>query len=273
MIHNILKDKSTRLFIILGGFFIANAMIAEFMGVKIFSLEDTLGLPRANINLFGSPFSFHLTAGVVLWPVVFIMTDIINEYFGTRGVRFLSYLTIGLISYAFLMFSGAIALKPSEYFTIGNGIDNADHAYRGIFGQGLWIIIGSMVAFLIGQILDVLIFHRIKKVTGEKNIWLRATGSTLVSQLVDSFVVLFIAFYVGRRLQTGQGEAWSLHQILVTGTGNYIYKFAAAILLTPVIYLVHGWIERYLGYDLALKMKKAAMGREEEPFTNLPAAG
>lgn len=273
MIHNILKDKSTRLFIILAGFFIANAMIAEFMGVKIFSLEDSLGIPRANVNLFGSKFSFHLTAGVLLWPVVFIMTDIINEYYGRRGVKFLSYITIGLITYAFLMFNGAIHLRPSEYFTIGRGIDNADHAFRGIFGQGLWIIVGSMVAFLIGQLLDVLIFHRIKKMTGEKNIWMRATGSTLVSQLIDSFVVLFIAFYVGRRLQTGQGDPWSLHQIAVTGTGNYIYKFLAAILLTPVIYLIHGWIESYLGTDLAAKMKRAAMGKNDDQFVNIPAAG
>lgn len=273
MIQNILREKSTKLFLILAGFFIANAMIAEFMGVKIFSLEDTLGIRRANINLFGSPFSFHLTAGVLLWPVVFVMTDIINEYYGSRGVRFLSYLTVGLIIYAFLMFSGAIRLEPSEYFTIGNGIDNADGAYRGIFGQGMWIIIGSLVAFLIGQILDVLIFHRIKKLTGEKRIWLRATGSTLVSQLIDSFVVLFIAFYAGRRIQEGQGEPWTLHQIAVTGTGNYIYKFAAAIILTPVIYLVHAWIERYLGQSLARKMKRTAMGLEEESFTNIPTAG
>ena len=273
MIHNILKDKSVKLFLILGGFFIANAMIAEFMGVKIFSLEDSLGIRRAHINLFGSDFSFHLTAGVLLWSVVFIMTDIINEYYGRRGVRFLSFLTIGLIIYAFIMFNGAIRLSPSEYFTIGNGIDNADNAYRGIFGQGLWIIIGSLVAFLIGQVLDVLVFHRIKRITGEKSIWLRATGSTLVSQLIDSFVVLFIAFYLGRRIQTGQGDAWSLHQIAVTGTGNYIYKFIMAIILTPVIYLVHGWIERYLGHDLAVKMKKAAMGKEEEEFVNIPAAG
>jgi queuosine precursor transporter len=259
MIHLIIKDKPTRLFIILAGFFIANAMIAEFMGVKIFSLEDTLCINRANINLFGSKFSFHLTAGVLLWPVVFIMTDIINEYYGTKGVKFLSYMTIGLISYAFLMFSGAIQLKPSEYFTVGNGIDNANNAFKGIFGQGMWIIIGSMVAFLVGQVLDVLIFHKIKKMTGEKNIWLRATGSTLVSQLVDSFVVLFIAFYIGRRIQTGQGEPWSLHQIVVTGTGNYIYKFGVAILLTPVIYLVHNMIEKYLGHEKAAEMKAAAM--------------
>jgi uncharacterized integral membrane protein (TIGR00697 family) len=264
MIHNILKDKSTKLFILLAGIFITSALIAEVIGVKIFSLEDTVGVNRANINLFGSPFSFHLTAGVLLWPVVFVMTDIINEYYGTRGVRFLSYLTIGLIGYAFLIFTGAINLSPSEYFSIGNGIDKPDNAFRGIFGQGMWIIIGSMVAFLVGQVLDVLIFHRIKKVTGEKSIWLRATGSTLVSQLVDSFVVLFIAFYVGKRIQTGQGDPWSLHQVLVTGTGNYIYKFIVAVLLTPVIYLVHAWIEKYLGKSLASEMKNAAMNSESQ---------
>jgi len=250
----------TRLFIVLGGIFIASALIAEVIGVKIFSLEDTMGVPRANINLFGSPFSFHLTAGVLLWPVVFIMTDIINEYFGTKGVKFLSYLAIVLITYAFIIFNGAIHLTPSEYFSIGNGIDKPDNAFRGIFGQGMWIIIGSMVAFLIGQLLDVLVFHRIKKITGEKSIWLRATGSTLVSQIVDSFVVLFIAFYVGRRIQEGQGPAWDMHQVLVVGTGNYIYKFIVAIVLTPVIYLVHAWIEKYLGHAKAAEMKKAAMG-------------
>jgi hypothetical protein len=110
MIHNILKSKSTRLFIILGGFFIANALIAEVIGVKIFSMEDSLGIPRANINLFGSPFSFHLTAGVLLWPVVFIMTDIINEYYGPKGVKFLSYLSIGLIVIHFLF-----TIQPSAW--------------------------------------------------------------------------------------------------------------------------------------------------------------
>lgn len=263
MIHNILKDKSTKLFILLGGIFISSALLAEVIGVKIFSLEDTMGVGRANLPLFGSSFSFHLTAGVLLWPVVFIMTDIINEYYGTRGVKFLSYLTIGLISYAFLIFTGAINLAPSEYFSIGNDIDKPNNAFKGIFGQGLWIIIGSIIAFLIAQLLDVLIFHRIKKATGEKRIWLRATGSTLVSQLIDSFVVLFIAFYVGKRIQSDQGDPWSLHQVLVTGTGNYIYKFVVAIVLTPVIYIVHAWIEKYLGKDLAGEMKRSAMGEEE----------
>ncbi len=264
MIKAIITNRGTRLFIILAGFFITNALIAEVIGVKIFSLEDTLGVERANINIFGSQFSFHLTAGVLLWPVVFVMTDIINEYYGPKGVRFLSFLTIGLIAFSFLIYNAAIALKPSEYFSVGNNIDHADDAFRAIFGQGLWIIIGSIAAFLLGQILDVFVFHRIKKATGEKAIWLRATGSTIVSQLIDSFVVLFIAFYVGKRIQTGQGDAWSLQQILVTGTGNYMYKFVIALLMTPIIYFIHWLIEKYLGAEKSTEMKKAAMGIEAE---------
>lgn len=116
MIQNIIKDRPTRLFIILGGFFIANALIAEFIGAKIFSLEDSLGVPRASLPLFGGSFSFHLTAGVVLWPVIFIMTDIINEYYGPKGVRFLSFLAVALISFAFLVVYAAIHLSPSEFF-------------------------------------------------------------------------------------------------------------------------------------------------------------
>lgn len=271
MIYSILKSKPTRLFLILAGFFITNAVLAEFIGVKIFSLEDTLGVPRARIPLFGGEFSFHLTAGVLLWPVVFIMTDIINEYYGPRGVRFLSFLAIGLISYAFLIVFASINLSPSEFFRTATDAVDPNDSYKRVFGQGLWIIIGSLLAFLIGQVLDVLVFHRIKKATGEKRIWLRATGSTLVSQLVDSFVVLFVAFYLGPKIQGT--AAWTPGQILTTGTGNYIYKFAVAILLTPVIYLAHGWIENYLGHETARRMKQSAMGQKEEEFENIPTAG
>jgi queuosine precursor transporter len=192
------------------------------------------------------------------------MTDIINEYYGPKGVRFLSFLTAGLISFAFLMVFIAIQLSPSDFFRMGADVPNPNAAFRGVFGQGLWIIIGSLTAFLIGQILDVVVFHRIKKVTGEKQIWLRSTGSTLISQLIDSFVVLFIAFYIGPRIQGAADKQWTFSQVMVTGTGNYIYKFVVALLMTPVIYLVHGWIERYFGGSLAANMKKAAMTKVNE---------
>src|ERR1700741_5406598 len=116
MIHTIIKNKPTRLFIILAGIFITNALIAEFIGVKIFSLEATFGWKPAEIALFGSTYSFNLTCGVLLWPVVFVMTDIINEYYGTRGVRFLSWLTIALIGLGFIMVFGAIQTEPNAWW-------------------------------------------------------------------------------------------------------------------------------------------------------------
>jgi uncharacterized integral membrane protein (TIGR00697 family) len=265
MIHTILKDKVAKLFIILAGVFITNALIAEFIGVKIFSLEETLGWNPASLKLFGGEYSFNLTCGVLLWPVVFIMTDIINEYYGRKGVRFLSWMAICLIAFGFLMVFGAIQTSPNAWWVTSKqeaGIENMNTAFNGIYGQGLGIIIASMTAFLIGQIVDVLVFHRIKKATGEKKIWLRATGSTLVSQLIDSFVVLMIAFYVYPTLVSGQGKPWPIDQLLAICFVNYIYKFIVAILLTPVIYLIHGWIEKYLGHEKAAEMKRAAMGVE-----------
>ena len=266
MITSILKDKSTRLFVVLSGFLIANAMVAEFMGVKIFSLEESLGLKAANIQLFGDSYSFNLTCGVLLWPVVFVMTDIINEYYGRKGVRFISWLAVILIAYGFLMLFWAMNTAPNAWWITSKqtaGIENMNTAYNGIFGQGLGIIVASMTAFLIGQMIDVFVFRSIKKRTGEKHIWLRATGSTLVSQFIDSFVVLVIAFYFYPKWVPNQGSPWPINQIIAIGIVNYIYKFFVAILLTPVIYLVHGRIERYLGHSLALKMKKTAMGEEE----------
>ncbi len=262
MLHTIIHNRATRLFLILAGFFITNALIAEFIGVKIFSLESTLGLQPANISLFGNTYSFNLTCGVLLWPVVFIMTDIINEYYGPKGVKFLSWLTIGLIAFGFLMVSAAIATSPNEWWAGSKqsvGVENMSTAYNAVYGQGLGIIIASMVAFMVAQVADVLIFHRIKKMTGEKKIWLRATGSTLVSQLIDSFIVLVIAFYVYPKLVSGQGDPWPLDQVIAICIVNYIYKFIVAVVLTPVIYLLHGWIERYLGHDVAKEMKEAAM--------------
>ena len=262
MVKAIIQHKPTRLFLILAGLFITNALIAEFIGVKIFSLESTLGWKPAEIHLFGSTYSFNLTCGVLLWPVVFVMTDIINEYYGRRGVKFLSWLTIILIAFGFLMVFGAIHTTPNSWWVTskqGIGVENMNTAFNGIYGQGLGIIIASMTALLVAQLVDVVIFHKIKKVTGEKKIWLRATGSTIVSQLIDSFIVLLIAFYFYPKYVPNQGSPWPFDQLLAICLVNYIYKFSMALLLTPLIYLVHGWIESYLGHELAAEMKQAAI--------------
>ena len=246
--------RVVKLFIILAGFFVANAIVAELIGIKIFALEDSLGLQPFNWNLFGQSGSLNFTVGVLVWPVVFVMTDIMNEYFGKRGVQFLSWMTVGLISYVFIIIFLAISLAPASWWPSSyteHGVPNMQTAFAAVFGQGMWIIVASMVAFLIGQILDAITFQKIKNITGERKLWLRATGSTLISQLVDSFVVLYIAFVLGP-------PKWSIALFLAVGVVNYLYKVLAAIVLTPVIYLAHFVIDRFLGEELANKIKKRA---------------
>ncbi len=249
-----LSDRAGRLFVVLAGFFVCNAVIAELIGIKIFALEDSLGLDPFHWDLFGQTGSLNFTAGVLLWPVVFIMTDVINEYFGRRGVRFVSLLTVGLILYAFLFAYLAMSLAPAAWW-VGvakdRGVPDMQSAFEVIFGQGMWTIAGSVTAFLIGQLIDVSIYHRVRRLTGERMIWARATGSTLVSQLVDSFVVLYIAFVLGP-------QQWSMSLFLAVGTVNYVYKFIAAVALTPVIYLARGLLDRYLGAALAARLKAQA---------------
>ncbi len=252
------NDKKQKLFLVLGSFFLCNALIAEFIGVKIFSAEQTFGFEPLQLRVFGDVYSFNMTAGVLLWPVVFIMTDIINEYFGRKGVRFFSYLTAILIAYAYAMVLLSMETVPADFWTIKQletGTLDMELAFDSIFGQGLWIIIGSLVAFLFGQLVDVSVFHYLKKKTGEKRIWLRATGSTLVSQLFDSFIVLFIAFYVSK---INTPDQWPLQQVLAICYVNYIYKALAAIIMTPVLYLVHFGIDKFLGPELATELKKKA---------------
>jgi uncharacterized integral membrane protein (TIGR00697 family) len=269
MIHSILKDKPTKLFIGVTAFFVANALIAECIGGKIFSLEKLFGQSPGNFSLFGQTgLSFNLTCGVLLWPLEFIITDLVNEYYGPKAVRRISYTAVILISYAFLMFYTSMKIPPADFW-IGskqaNGVPDMQAAFGGIFGQGMWIILGSLTAFLLSQIVDVTVFHHIKKRTGDKWVWLRATGSTLISQLVDSFVVLFIAFKIG--------NGWSWQLVLAICLVNYCYKFTMAIILTPLIYFCEKQIERYLGHETAHRMKRAAMGLQEDGFANIPAAG
>src|SRR5215203_4541110 len=267
MINNILKDKPTKLFLGIIAFFCCNALIAESIGTKIFSLEKLFGLAPANFTLFGQTgLGFNLTCGVLLWPLEFVMTDIVNEYYGPKAVRRISFTAVALIAYAFLMYFIAIGVPAADFWkpiNINNGVPDMQAAFSGIFGQGMRIIVGSIVAFLVSQIVDVTVFHRIKKATGDKHIWLRATGSTLVSQLIDSYIVLFIAF----------SGVFTWQQILAFGIMNYIYKATMAIVLTPVIYIVERRIEKYLGHDVAARMKKSAMGQKEDEFLNIPAAG
>jgi uncharacterized integral membrane protein (TIGR00697 family) len=129
-------------------------------------------------------------------------------------------------------------------------------AFTSIFGQGMNIILGSLTAFVVGQLVDAFVFRRIKRITGDKRIWLRATGSTLVSQLIDSVVVTYVAFWIFKDMSFPMATA-----LVLTA---YTYKLIVAILSTPLVYLVHAGVERYLGRERALKMREAALRKVDE---------
>lgn len=221
------KQNRDLIFLGLSGIFITNALLGELMGGKLFQLGSA---------------TFSL--GVIPWPVVFITTDLINEYFGKDGVRRLTFITVGLVIYAFVLLYAGINIPAASFSPV------TDAAFANVFGQSLWIIIGSVIAFVISQFVDVGIFWLLRAVTGGKHLWLRSTGSTAISQLVDTFVVMGIAFYLPGKL--------SFAEYLSISSGNYGYKLAIAIGLTPVIYLVHGAIDKFLGSEQSHHLIDAA---------------
>ncbi len=255
-------DKELVLFIILASFFLINAMLAEVVGAKIFSLEKLIGIKPLNLPFIGGErFSLNMSVGIIIWPFVFIVSDLVNEYFGKSGVRRLSTLGAILIGYGFFVIYSGTKLPPSDYWLHVNASDNIgrpfniDYAYSAIFRQGLGIIIGSITAFFVSQIVDLYVFHFIRGITGHKKLWLRANGSNLVSQIIDSFLILIIAFYwLGN---------WSFSKVIALGIVQYVYKVGLAGLLTPVMYWVHHGIDKYLGHDHAEEMiDKAEEGLE-----------
>jgi queuosine precursor transporter len=265
--HNTLPDNTLSnrrveyLFFILSGIFITNAVVAELIGAKIFSFETLLGVSPAQMTVIGDfKIDFNLSAGVVIWPVVFIVSDIINEYFGKEGVKKISYATVGFIIYTFVVIFLATKLPPATFWIEANQTDaqgsafNINYAYTVVFRQGLSIIVASITAFLLGQLVDAYAFHWLRRFTKNKRKWLRATGSTLISQLIDSFVVLTVAFYL-------LGN-WTFEQVLAVCIVQYTYKMTVALVLTPVIYAAHYVIGLYIGTATAQKLAAKAMEEE-----------
>jgi hypothetical protein len=227
-------------FTVLGGFFLTNAIVAELIGGKIISI----GAESWRLGPLGP---FAMSVGIIPWPVVFVTTDLINEYFGRRGVRRLTFLTVAMIGYAYLILFLTMRV-PATTFEGIKGVDDA--SYNRVFGQSQWIIVGSITAFLISQLLDVTIFHVFRKRTGKALIWLRSTGSTIFSQMIDSIVVLYIGLAIPQH--------WTFKVFCNVAATNYFMKLLVAIGATPLIYLGHWLVEQYLGKPLAEEIAEAA---------------
>jgi hypothetical protein len=239
------SQKLNNLYLLLGCFFLGNAILAELTGAKIFNVGKLFEEIFRGSTIPAFIYSMNMSIGVVIWPLVFITSDIMNEYFGRNGVRRISFITAAIIAYSSLFLVSANKLPPADFWLKNNPLDPAGNpfdinfAYNSIFRQGVNIIAGSLIAFLVSQMVDVYSFQYFKKITGHKYLWLRATGSTVISQVIDSFLILFVAFYwLGN---------WSLDQVIKVGVVQYIYKISLAIILTPLIYLMHFVIDKYIG--------------------------
>jgi uncharacterized integral membrane protein (TIGR00697 family) len=213
------KSKKDIVFVILAGIFITNAVVAELIGGKLIQIGP-----------------FVMSIGILPWPIVFLTTDLINEYFGEKGVRKLSFITAALIAYAFIILLLAITIPAAKGISPVN-----DTQFLAVFGQSMWIIVGSIIAFLVSQLIDVSVFWFFKNRTGERKIWLRTTGSTVVSQLFDSFIVLGIAFWLPGKI--------NFETFISSALIGYTFKLSVAVLLTPLIYLGHHWIKKYLSTE------------------------
>ncbi len=222
------RTRKDFVFFILGGFFLSNAILAELTGGKLFEV------PAWGLGWLGLD-SLVLSIGVIPWPIVFITTDLVNEYFGKPGVRRLTFLAVGMIAYSFIVLFLAMLVPAWERSPTPGA------AFDAVFGQSQWIIAGSLTAFLVAQFVDVFVFSHFKKATGGRLLWLRATGSTVVSQVFDTFLVGFIAFVIPGKL--------AFVEFLRLAAGSYAFKLIVAIGITPIIYLAHAAIDRYLAGD------------------------
>jgi hypothetical protein len=257
--HSSSEARRQTLLLGLCSLFVGFFVTAELLGAKLWRFT-LLGTGPADYGL-GQNGYFIATAGILAFPLTFILTDIINEYFGRRVVRVMTFLAIAVNLLLQPVVQMAIRV-PAVSLTPGVSDAEVQNAYRLALGQTWAIVAGSLIAFAFAQLLDAQVFTWLRRKTGGKLLWLRAQGSTVVSQLIDTFAVIFLAFVIipgmiGR-------PAWSLAAAAEVSLTNYIYKFAIAVLITPVLYVVHALVDAWLGKQTAEELVHAAHPRDPD---------
>jgi queuosine precursor transporter len=207
-------QRKERVYVLLTAMFVAALLAGDFIGGKFFSFA-------------GRSFS----AGIIPFPLTFVLTDVVNEFYGKEGARRLTYAGLAAAVFVWGVINLALALPTIKDSPI------SDQVFRGAFGTSARLYLASLTAYLIGQLLDISIFGILRRATGERLLWLRSTGSTVLSQAIDSLSVSFV-FLVGTR---------PFSFIASNAADNYVGKLLMAVLLTPLIYLGHNVLHRYLG--------------------------
>ena len=221
-------DASQKLFVYLGAIFVSCLLLGDVIGGK------TIATPLGPISV-----------GILPFPVTFLLTDVVNDFYGRRGARFLTYLGffMAVLAWIVLQLSTWLAPDPSTYFTQAE--------FLKVFGGSAQLFVASIVAYMIGQLLDIQVFQYWKALTQSKHLWLRATGSTVLSQAIDTITinVVFWSWTAGSdptsflgRMSSGDRWEWIFRKI----GREYVIKLVVAVLLTPAVYAVHGAIVKIL---------------------------
>lgn len=222
-------DGAQRLFVYLGGLFVCCLLLGDVIGGK------TVPTPLGPISV-----------GIIPFPVTFLLTDVVNDFYGRRGARFLTFLGFWMAALAWLLLQVATWLPTdaSTYFT--------QSEFQKVFGGSAQLFVASMLAYLLGQLLDIHVFQYWKALTQSRHLWLRATGSTVASQLVDT-IIINVIFWTWTalsdpdsflaRLAPGARWQWIFEKVV----REYGIKVLVAVALTPVVYAVHAAIMRRMG--------------------------
>ncbi len=206
---------SQKLFVYMCAIFVACLLLGDVIGGKI--IRTPLG---------------PISVGIIPFPVTFLLTDVVNDFYGRRGARFLTMLGfyMALLAWVLLQLTTLMPVDGSTYFT--------QSEYAKVFGGSAQLFVASMLAYLVGQFLDIHVFHFWKAITQSRHLWLRSTGSTIFSQAIDTVTINVI---FGRVT-----AAWTWGFIGAKIGREYVIKFCVAVLLTPAIYAAHGAIVRGL---------------------------
>lgn len=234
-------SKGYRLYVWLACFFCSCLIIADIVGIKLFRIPLGVALPLPGLD---SPIEAIVhTCGMLTFPVTFILTDLINDYYGKKGARRITWMGLAMASFVF------VVINIAEHMPYLDAPYNVrKESFDAVFSSAKIMYVASLIAYTVGQLSDIFLFGVIKKLTRGRYIWLRATGSTLISQFIDSVIVSVMAWHVLRHIFPEEGSPpMALQDAVKTGLTGYVLKFFLAIGVTPVIYIGHMLIRKYIG--------------------------
>jgi queuosine precursor transporter len=222
-------SRPQRVYLWLAVLFVSSLLVADVLGVKLFRIP--LGFAFSVPWQSDSIDAIQHTCGMLTFPITFLITDLVNEFYGKQAARRMVWIGFAAGGFVFVMMNIALAMPHWQVpFNI------PAKSFDDVFASSRVMYVASLSAYLVGSFSDIAIFGWLKRITGGRRVWLRATGSTVVSQAIDSFIVTWLAFSVARSALSDV-PAMPMGEVLKTAATGYLLKFVIALGLTPVIYL------------------------------------